>query len=99
MPVSNNIVGGVETPCGATDASGLPLEQVGKGWKVYDTNQAGLLGRVDEATPGFLRLRHGVFARHTLVIPGRLVGSVDAGHHRVFLTQASKTLAAMHLAT
>lgn len=88
----------METPSGATDGSGLPLEAVGQGWKVYDNDQAHLFGRVVEATPGFLRLRYGVFAKHTLAIPGRLVGSVDAEHHRVFLTQASETLAAMHLA-
>ena len=88
----------METPSGATDGSGLPLEAVCTGWKVYDNNQAHRLGRVTEATPAFLRLRCGVFAKHTLAIPGRLVGSVDARNHRVFLTQASKTLAAMHLA-
>ena len=88
----------METPHGATDASGLSLEAVGQGWKVYDNDQAHLLGRVVEATPGSLHLRSGVFAKRCLVIPGRLVGSVDARHQRVFLTQASKTLAAMHLA-
>lgn len=86
------------SPIGATDASGINLNRVEEGWKVYDNDQ-NEIGEVEVATSRFLRLRHGWLFTHRLYIPDELVGSVDAEHQRVFLTQTKETIHDMDLST
>ena len=95
--MSSSTKDGTPTPTGASDASGLPLGQIGRGWRIYDTNQAALLGTVVETKPGFLHLKRGRFRPQEIFVPERLISSVDARYRRVFLSQNQRTLAAMDL--
>ena len=87
-----------DTPVGATDASGINLSAVEEGWKVYDNGQH-QIGEVEVASARSLRLRQGRLFTHRIYVPSYLVGSVDAEHQRVFLTQTKQTIDDMDLST